>query len=48
VVLRVVDACDDARDRELLLREQRDDEIVLVVSRCRDHDVARVDLRVAQ
>ena len=45
LVLRVVDARDDPRDRELLLREQRHDEVVLVVAGRGDDDVAALEAR---
>ena len=44
VVLRVVDAGDDPGDGELLLGEQRDDEVVLVVAGHGDHDVGLVEV----
>src|SRR5262249_37366520 len=46
--LGMVHACDHPRNRELLLGEERDDEVVLVVpGRC-DHDVVRLEPRFFQ
>src|SRR4051794_9937644 len=44
LVLPVVDASDDTGHGQLLLGEQRDDEVVLVVTRDRGHDIGLVDV----
>src|SRR5579875_3614492 len=41
MVLWVVDPCDHPWDGELLLGEERHDQVVLVVPRGRDHDICR-------
>jgi hypothetical protein len=48
LVLRVVDAGDDARHAVLGLGEQRDDEVDLVVAGGGDDDVARLQLRLVE
>ena len=48
LVVRVVDARDHARHSELLLRQQRDDEVVLVIAGCGDDDVDAFEAGLVQ